>query len=273
MSETPAWLRGAIGGASYGFVVATLSHPLDTVKTVLQVRGGAVRLRELYRGFVPAAAGSMLFRTAPFVGYEAVTSLLREQQLLQSSPLAAAFVAGAAGGVLRGVLETPAEAIKVRLQVYRQWELRMLMRGVHSTCTRNAAVIGLYWLLFEASAPAREPLPPVLQNFLAGGACSVAAWAAIYPLDTAKSHIQASSGPTASVRQQLVRIYQQSGVGGLYRGLGAGLARAFVANGAGLAAYGIVTSLVAGRHVAIGQRSQERTPPPVPECRADESGT
>jgi hypothetical protein len=56
---------------------------------------------------------------------------------------------------------------------------------------RNAWVIGFYWVLYEASKPARSSLPPVLNNFVAGGVCSVGAWALTYPLDTAKLRIQA----------------------------------------------------------------------------------
>eukprot|EP00928_Gymnodinium_smaydae_P080742 TRINITY_DN64389_c0_g1_i1.p1 TRINITY_DN64389_c0_g1~~TRINITY_DN64389_c0_g1_i1.p1 ORF type:complete len:215 (+),score=45.62 TRINITY_DN64389_c0_g1_i1:184-828(+) len=199
------------------------------------------RLSGLYRGVVPAAAASAAFRTVPFVGYEFVSRALRDRSLLQGSPLLAAFVAGAAGGVMRGCLETPAELVKIRLQTRRAWRSSSVagaFRGLGSTCLRNACVIGCYWSIFEATKPVRVQLPPALGNFLGGGVCSVGAWALIYPLDTAKSRIQASQEKTRGTLGEVRQIVSSRGVGGLYRGIGAGLLRAFLANGAGMVAYG-----------------------------------
>ena len=69
-----------------------------------------------------------------------------------------------------------------------------------------------------------------------------ASWAAVYPLDTAKSRIQASSGAGESTRvlHQLARLYREHGLRGWYAGLSAGLLRAFLANGGGMAMYGLI---------------------------------
>ena len=58
-------------------------------------------------------------------------------------------------------------------------------------------VVGLYWFFFEALAPllGSFALPKLLGSFLAGGGCSVLAWALVYPLDTAKSRVQAPPTP------------------------------------------------------------------------------
>ena len=88
-------------------------------------------------------------------------------------------------------------------------------------------MIGLYWVLFEATTSTHEPvLPPVASSFAVGGGCSVLAWAAIYPLDIAKSCIQATSGQSG-VLQQLTTIYRASGVLGWYAGLAPGLLRVY----------------------------------------------
>jgi len=234
--------RGLLGGAAYGLTAAAVSHPFDTIKTQLQTgtlqRGS---LFSLYRGVGPATVASILFRTVPFIGYSWTQSQLRVCQLLQDQPLLAAFLGGAVGGVMRGCLETPAEFIKTRLQVRSGWAASMLLQGLWSTCLRNACVIGVFWTAFELSAAARSRLPPTAASFVGGGACSVVAWAAIYPLDTAKSVIQASTGPrTPTVPQALALVFRKHGLLGWYAGLGAGLARAFLANGAGMAAYGWV---------------------------------
>ena len=72
------------------------------------------------------------------------------------------------------------------------------------------------------------------------------AWAAIYPLDTAKSCIQASAaGTSTSVWHHLAAIYRVHGVRGWYAGIGAGLLRAFLANGGGMALYSLVLAQLA----------------------------
>ncbi|EOD19860.1 hypothetical protein EMIHUDRAFT_242478 [Emiliania huxleyi CCMP1516] len=224
-------LRGLVGGAGYGFAAAAISHPFDTIKVRLQ-SGGAAKagsasvggLLSLYRGVGPATAASIV----PFVGYEATRSWLRAHGLLEERPLAAALLGGAVGGAMRGCLETPAELVKTRLQLQSAWSLPLLLRGLSSTVFRNAAMIGLFWAAFEASAPLRSRLPPLAASFVGGGGCSVLAWAAAFPLDT------------ANVVAQLGRIYSERGIAGWYAGLGAGLTRAFLANGGGMAFYSLI---------------------------------
>ena len=182
--DASPYLRGALGGAAYGLAASSISHPFDTIKTRLQTKavvGGSAsvlsRVLGLYRGVGPATAASILFRTVPFIGYEATRSLLRSHRLLESQPLLAALLGGAVGGMMRGCVETPAELAKTRLQVGAGiGSASLLLRGLRSTCLRNAAVIGLFWVAYEASAARRAALPPTLAAFVGGGGCSVLAW-------------------------------------------------------------------------------------------------
>ena len=183
--DASPYLRGALGGAAYGLAASSISHPFDTIKTRLQTKtavggSGSVlsRVLGLYRGVGPATAASILFRTVPFIGYEATRSMLRSHRLLESQPLLAALLGGAVGGVMRGCVETPAELAKTRLQVGAGLgSASLLLRGLRSPCLRNAAVIGLFWVAYEASAARRAALPPTLAAFVGGGGCSVLAWA------------------------------------------------------------------------------------------------
>ena len=247
-------LRGLLGGAAYGVVAAGISHPFDTVKVRLQSgsvaaassSGAISKILSLYKGIGPATAASILFRSVPFIGYEATRSALKSHNLLKGQPLLAAFLGGAVGGAMRGCLETPAELLKTRMQLGNTWSIQslsMLARGLYSTCLRNACVIGLFWVAFEATRETRAHLPPLAANFIGGGGCSVLAWAAVFPLDTAKSVIQAGGGST-SVSTQLLLIYREHGLAGWYRGIGAGLARAFLANGGGMAIYSLIQELL-----------------------------
>lgn len=110
--------RGLSSGAAYALVAAAISHPFDTIKvhqqagTLIAARPNLLgRILVLYKGIGPATAASVLFRTVPFIGYEATRTALREREMLSAAPLLAAFLGGAVGGVLRGCLETPAEVL------------------------------------------------------------------------------------------------------------------------------------------------------------------
>lgn len=248
--EVNSLLRGAVGGMTYGLVAAAVSHPFDTLKCQMQTgtpiglgRRGLSGVLGLYRGVGPAAAASILFRTVPFICYETVTVAFHERHVLDGAPCVVAFIGGAVGGTMRGCLETPAEVVKTRLQVGASWNRAALFQGLGSTCLRNACVIGSYWVIFESTRTVREVLPVNIGNFVGGGLCAVGAWALIYPLDTAKSRIQATHYGSQGVFGQLTACYRSSGIKGLYSGLSAGLVRAFLANGAGMVAYGFVARI------------------------------
>ena len=93
-------LRGLLGGAAYGVVAAGISHPFDTVKVRLQSgsvaaassSGAISKILSLYKGIGPATAASILFRSVPFIGYEATRSALKSHNLLEGQPLLAAFL-------------------------------------------------------------------------------------------------------------------------------------------------------------------------------------
>jgi len=242
------------GGIAYGLVAAAISHPFDTIKSQRQVGGrfdlnGTSPFASLYRGVVPATAASVVLRTVPFVGYNSARRTMQARGILDGAPLVVSFAAGACGGAMRGCLEAPIELIKIRQQLGAPWSLRSLTVGVGSACLRTASVIGFFWLIFDASAAWRALLPPALADFVGGGLCSVLAWALVYPLDTAKSRIQgrADAGPGGGVFAELAALRRSHGVSAWYRGIKAGLLRAFLANGSGMLAYGRVCALMAAR--------------------------
>jgi solute carrier family 25 carnitine/acylcarnitine transporter 20/29 len=172
--------------------------------------------------------------------------------MFDSAPLALAFAAGAFGGAMRGCLEAPFELVKTRQQLGATWSPRSLFVGMGSSCLRTAAVIGTFWLVFEASAGWRALLSPLLADFVGGGMCSVIAWALIYPLDTAKSRIQGRvehDRVGTGVISELAALRRAHGVASWYRGIEAGLLRAFLANGSGMLAYGRVCQMMAIRAI------------------------
>ena len=248
-------LRDAtLAGGSYGFTAAVLSHPLDTLKTRAQLsRPHSTGISALYQGFVPAATGSVLFRAVPFVAYGVGTARIREGFPLfaEAHPLPVAAAAGSFAGLVRALLESPLEVIKVRRQAarlgsrYEAWSSTPLWAGVGWCAVRNASLIGLFWVTLEASKESlAAALPgPVAVSFVGGGGCSVVAWAVAYPLDVLKSRAQAASEPASGGSCEAGDPKARTagwGFRGLYRGLGFGLARTFVANGAAMVIYDAV---------------------------------
>ena len=219
-------VASTVGGWGYGALAALLSHPLDTIKTRKQVVSPRQSqklstLSGLYRGIIPAAAASVLFRAVPFTTFEAVTALLRGSGSggdtskyrphstagwdWNKHPIATAACGGAAGGLARAVLEFPFEAAKVRAQasikVHSVWDL---LRGFEVTALRNMTVIACFWSFMETSKDLRNAMVPVdefprLNAFVAGGGCSAAAWAVIYPFDVIKSNVQAQESTPSRI--------------------------------------------------------------------------
>jgi len=251
-SLTRTLISSTVGGWGYGALAAVLSHPLDTIKTRKQVlpRGvglsglSTTALKSLYRGLLPAASASILFRAVPFTLFESVTAWLKAPNpqgnagfdWTKHTTLASA-IGGAAGGLGRAMLEFPFETLKVKAQVdIKPTNWRDIVRGFGVTAARNMAVIACFWSFMDLSKDLREQIAPVaeyrrLNAFIAGGGCSVAAWAVIFPFDVVKSNAQASisseTGKT-SIGNIIKQGIQQDGsiVRFLYRGFGAGLCHA-----------------------------------------------
>lgn len=239
-------VASTVGGWGYGALAALLSHPLDTVKTRQQVlqsvqspsSSSRSLLHGLYRGIVPAVSASVLFRAVPFTAFEAVKGFLTtpasvSKQVAQErragtdtrtqesswnwndhSVLVAAF-GGAAGGLARASLEFPFEAAKVRAQTEtaNARGIKDFMRGFTVTAVRNVTVIAGFWTFMELSKDLREQVAPRSDwprsnAFLAGGGCSVAAWALIYPFDVIKSNVQAQRSTGLHSRSAELRGWQ-----------------------------------------------------------------
>jgi len=236
-------------GAAYGLTSVAVGQPLDTVKTRMQARpdlasSSAWRVAwdllrtqgpvGLYRGGLPVVLGGTMFRSAQFGFYEAALGKLRS-----TTPTHKFFglldwqvaLAGAVGGIARGVIEAPFDQVKVCQQVEHEWSMRTLFQGSSVTILRNTA-------LFSAFSIYRDLLPQFVTTeispFWTGALCSNLAWLTVWPLDVIKSQMQSGNYGSRSCASLL---WEAASTGRLFRGVMPGLARSTVANGTAMVAY------------------------------------
>jgi solute carrier family 25 carnitine/acylcarnitine transporter 20/29 len=268
-------LRGIVCGFVYGATSPLVGHPIDSVKTRMQADArfastsalqtfrailAGEGVRGLYRGLLPPLLGSSVFRSVQFSVYAFAMSAARESPLLSTEVPGSGglqlrvLAAGLASSAARALLETPLELVKVRRQMGGgSWlvaasaeealrdplrELRGLYRGFGVTFLRTWGLMGTFFVLVDTLERKHADLlaVPVLGPWMKGGVCTVVAWALVWPFETLKNQMQAARGAEQGWRARARAVVAERGVLGLYRGIGPGLTRAFVANGASMVA-------------------------------------
>ncbi|OAP58528.1 hypothetical protein AYL99_07618 [Fonsecaea erecta] len=179
------------------------------------------------------------------------------------------WVAGAIGGLATFVVSAPSELIKCRAQlivdgqgssygvfkeIWKSGGLRGLYYGGTITAVRDAVGYGWYFWSYELTkrlllSRQADPFasPTATEVLVSGGIAGVVTWVSIYPLDIIKTRLQTQPSSTAEYQRLLPgasvaahqakttltiarEIWQTSGVGGFYRGVGICSLRAFIVN-------------------------------------------
>ncbi|KAI8476486.1 MAG: mitochondrial carrier domain-containing protein [Monoraphidium minutum] len=217
-------------------------------------------------------------------------------------PGAAAPLAGAAAGAAVSLVLGPSELIKCRMQLvgtdpahsYRgpmdclrrllaTEGARGLTRGLGATMAREVPGNAVYFSVYQAlrqllpgkppagdagggAAPTRrEELADAFSAIVCGGLAGMALWAAVMPLDAAKTRIQAATGRRgagAGVAQALRALYREGGMARLYAGTSPAVARAFPANAAQWLVFELsCKQLARWQDAAAAPAARERRPP------------
>ena len=125
--------------------------------------------------------------------------------------------------------------VQVRRQVQKQWHLKQVYTGFGVTWMRTIGLMTTYFILVDSY---RRHFPelfsrPLIGPFLMSGVAATFAWWVVWPLEYMKSQVQGSYGDTRQSlwqRMQLI-VRERGGVLALYRGIGPGTIRSFIANG------------------------------------------
>lgn len=261
-------MAGALGGAA-GVV---FGHPLDTLRVRQQQPGAPRNAISVLVHLVRNEGAPALFKglTAPLVSASAQNAVCfhsfsaastRVAQALQGRPQLTTFVAGCIAGGATAVLVVPVDLLKTQLQVSvgstgPRGPLSLaasilaahgpagLYKGAAITFARDVPSSGVYFVVYDVlmrrltdDCTARRN-GATYATVLAGGGAGVCSWASIYPLDVAKSRIQANPERWAAGWVDcLRRSVAEEGASVLWRGLGACLSRAFVVNAAIFSGY------------------------------------
>ena len=114
-----------VAGWASGAVATLMTQPVDLVITRLQAGtarsiSGAISaepLTALWRGMGPLLAVQPISNALMFVGYGAGKSYAERNQLSGGSALLPVFLGGCAGGAAQSLAQSPAELLKVRMQL------------------------------------------------------------------------------------------------------------------------------------------------------------
>ena len=272
---------GAIGATSC--VYAGL--PFDVIKVRLQTSPSLYRgtwhafstiistqkqncFKTLWKGAVPALCSAWMENAVLFTCNGYLTRLVLYNNNISNSDdpqekslniLTMATIGGLSGFVSATAI-TPAEVIKVRLQVQkastkkhpvvrpmsncirRTWRKeggRGFFRGLNAVWLRDVPFNFFFFGTYEGySALYRKvcDYPPTMALspgivYCTGGLAGMTAWGLVFPADVLKSRLQ-SMTHNMSLFTLANKIVQEQGIIGFYKGWSAAVLRAFPANGA-----------------------------------------
>lgn len=264
------FFAGSCGGAAGIFT----GYPLDTVKVLMQTQqvscsgerkyystGQTIArvtreegLSRLYRGLATPLATVALTNCVTFGVYGLASRRWGNNSALEAGRN------GLCAGLVRSLVISPIEVIKIQQQVRPQLSLRQvtaeilgtvglrgLTRGYTCTLTREPIAFFCYFSSFELLTAGRKDEHWFV--FLAGGLAGICSWVTTYPQDVIKSRIQGDRwgaearyrGPRHCVQESLAT----EGWAVMYRGFGSTTYRAFVVNAVVLGVYNLVMKLAA----------------------------
>ena len=213
-----------------------------------------------WKGAIPTAMGMAAENVMAFGVNEALKRAFSDDKqssdnIVNGPPsLLKPFLMGAITGCCSAIVLLPSEIIKCKLQIVqgvnvtskqimtqmqqKQGRIAGFCVGLDAQLARDSSFYAVFFggyemfcYLFKTYIPT---IPDELNYFISGGLAGMLGWTVAMPLDVPKTNVQASYNTKVigSYIPEMIRIYQQRGIGGLYSGLGPTLVRAFPANAA-----------------------------------------
>ena len=255
-----AWREAQLGlftGSIYGATHTLTGHPLDTVKSKMQIQKEFAKSTAteviaktmksegpigFFRGCLPPLWGSMVYRGVMMSGYEYAFTWLEknyeENGFIRSElflglrpmvPLASVFSAAA-----RGILENPIEYAKVMGQTGQKWQFKDIYRGFGFQVMRTTALLIPIFSIIDIARRRTKMLETLPGNFVVTAGASGLSYLVVWPLETLKNLAQSGTPhPGATFQQKLQYL---GGPMGVFRGVVPGTIAGAIRNGAGMVA-------------------------------------
>jgi solute carrier family 25 carnitine/acylcarnitine transporter 20/29 len=248
-------LAALITGVCYGISNVLVGHPLDTIKTKMQVMPeyktksmfsaignlfAKEGVRGFYKGVIPPLMGSSVFRATQFAVFEALYTKWQDNTTMrQKIPYTMGLeprilIAGICSGTARSVIECPFEYSKVLGQTNQTWALKNVYKGFTPLWIRSTGLMTSYFCLVDFFRRNTNAYKHDYGLFFMNGLCATMGFALVWPFEVAKNIIQVthSNLPTTKIIKN--QIHEHGVIQGLYKGSLPGLSSVFIRNGASM---------------------------------------
>jgi solute carrier family 25 carnitine/acylcarnitine transporter 20/29 len=207
-------MQDFIAGSLGGLTGTLLSHPIDTIKTRIQLGTvkniyDAIKMKNFYSGLKAPLIGIPLEKSIVFGFYD-----VGKKHGLNN------FWSGIIGGFMSTLIVTPIEYIKVNLQNKNNissLKLSNMYKGFIPTVCRETPGFGIYFTTYNYLNNNYNTQKSYINNFCYGGLSGLFAWIFIYPSDLVKTQKQNISN-TKSIKEIIFDIYKKDGLKGFYKG-------------------------------------------------------
>ncbi|CCD23451.1 carnitine:acyl carnitine antiporter NDAI_0B04170 [Naumovozyma dairenensis CBS 421] len=218
-------------------------------------------IRGFYKGVIPPLLGVTPIFAISFWGYDIGKKIVTYNKNANSNnaisnelSIGQMATAGFISAIPTTLVTAPTERIKVVLQTTKNGSffgaakdiikngggIRSLFKGSLATLARDGPGSALYFASYEISKKylnkqsGNDEKISIKNVCLAGGIAGMSMWLAVFPIDTIKTKLQASSGTgSQSMLSATKEIYlKRGGIKGFFPGLGPALLRSFPANAA-----------------------------------------
>jgi solute carrier family 25 carnitine/acylcarnitine transporter 20/29 len=267
-----------IYGSIAGVAISIVGHPFDTIKTCMQFyRTSLVNTVKLifknhgpfgfYWGIASPLYTSAFINAIIFSVYECSRTLIAHHYRVSVDHYGVILASAGLAGFTNSFFIGPIELLKIKLQIEAQNKTNHskyidvlkriykvggplgIFQGVTSAMIRDCISypfqFGSYMLTLKYLASRDKENKNRFHHFIIGGGVGgFFCWTSSYPIDTAKTMIQARE-PNGKIRLKftgeiaatLKEIYRKEGCKGLFAGYTACLGRAFIANAFGFLAW------------------------------------
>ncbi len=222
------YFKGCISGMT-GIV---LSHPVDSIKTIIQTNyssnysknlnnSNIYNIKNLYKGIYSPLIGVGFEKAIVFGTYNYC------KNNYFNIP-----ISGAISGLTASLIVSPYERIKIMKQTNQQVVFKQiispsfLFKGLSVTFTREVPGFAIYFSTYEylKNHFYKDNNISISSSFLFGGISGAMAWIFIYPQDRIKTIIQ-SNNNNNNISAIIKNLYK---TGGFYTGFSFALARAIL---------------------------------------------